>query len=79
MKIEYGPPGESGVKSLQYVSGPGDDADYVSAGIHQIAKPAGALALGTWAFAWATGRDKLKRTALGVSVASWLVYLFTRP
>lgn len=79
MKIEYGPSGSTGVQQLQYVSGAGDDADYVSLGLHQIARPVGALALGTWAYAWATGRQGLKRQALATAVAAFVVSLTTKP
>lgn len=84
MKVEYGPPGAAGVKSLQYVSGDdydgiGDDADYISLGIHQIAKPVLALGLGTAAYSWVTKRERLKKQALAVSFAAFVVQLITRP
>lgn len=72
MKIDHGPPGATGVKSLQYV---GDDADYKSTTLGQIAKPVGNVALGVWAYAWITGNRSLKLMALGVSVGSWLIQL----
>ena len=78
MKIEYGPPGAVGVKQFQYRSDD-DSADYISSGVHQIAKPLGAIALGTWAYAWITGREALRRRALGVSIAAFIVQLVTRP
>lgn len=74
MKIDYGPPGAVGVKSLQYV---GDDADYTSTGLRQLAKPAGAIALGVWGFALVTGNKPLKKIALGVSVAAFLIQMVT--
>ena len=77
MKIAYGPPGAVGVKHLQYLSGD-DDADYVSLGIARIARPVGALALGTWVYAAITKKPELKRRALGVSVAAFIVELITR-
>lgn len=76
MKIDYGPPGAVGVKQLQYV---GDDADYVSIGLYQLAKPASAIALGVWGFAWVTGNRSLKRMALGVSVAAFFVQTLMKP
>lgn len=79
MKISYGPPGAVGVKALQYVGEVGDDADYVSLGLHSIAKPVGALALGAWAYAWVTKKPQLKKMALGVSIAAFIVQLATKP
>lgn len=72
MKIDYGPPGASGVKSLQYV---GDDADYRSMNVEELAKPVGKVAFGVWVYAWVTGNRSLKTVALGVSVASLFVQL----
>lgn len=81
MRIDYGPPGAMGVKQLAYVSGDGmrDDADYVSLGLHRIAKPVGAIAAGAWGFAWITGRPVLRRGALGVALAAVLVQWLTKP
>lgn len=76
MKIDYGPPGATGVKQLQYV---GDDADYTSTGLQELAKPAGKIALGVWGYAWITKNQSLKTMALGVAVASWLVQLSGSP
>lgn len=77
MRISYGPPGATGVKSLQYVSGVGDDADFVTTNLHLVAKPVGVLALGTWAYALATRNAKLRKRALAVSIGAFVVQLLT--
>lgn len=79
MKIDYGPPGAVGVQSLQYVSGVGDDADYISTNLHLVAKPVGVLALGVWGYAWMTKKSDLKKQALAVSLGAFLVQILTRP
>jgi len=72
MKIDHGPPGATGVKSLQYV---GDDADYSVTTLGQIAKPAGKLAVAVWAYAWITGNRSLKLVATGVGIGALLIQL----
>jgi C4-dicarboxylate transporter len=76
MKIDYGPPAVAGVKHLQYLSA--NEPDYVSGALGQYAHPVGVAALGVWGFAWITGQEKLKRTALGVSIGAFIVGIFTR-
>jgi hypothetical protein len=70
MKIDYGPPGEAGVKSLQYV---GDSADYTSMNIAEFAKPVGKVAVGVWLYAFITGNRSLKLVSLGVAAGSLFV------
>ena len=76
MKIDYGPGPTVGVKTLQFV---GDDADFVSSDIHELAKPTAALSLGVWAYAWITDNQPMKKVALGVSVAAFLVQTLMAP
>ena len=82
MKIAHGPPGSVGVKSLQYVGdvdGIGDDADYVTLGLHQLAKPVGSVALGVWVYGFATKNTKLKKQALAVSLAAFVIGMVAKP
>lgn len=76
MKLEYGPPGAIGVKHLQYMSA--DEPDYLAGNLRQLARPVGTIAMATWAYAWATGREDLRRTAFGVALGSFLVGLLSR-
>lgn len=76
MEIAYGPPGATGVKQLAYV---GDDADYTSTGLYGVARPASFVAAGVWVFAALTGAKTLKKQALAVSVAAFVVSVVTKP
>jgi hypothetical protein len=76
MKLEYGPPGASGVKHLQYLSA--DEPDFVAGNLSRVSRPVAALAAGVWVYALITKREKLRRQALGVSIAAFVVGLVTR-
>lgn len=75
MKIAYGPPGAVGVKQLQYV---GDDADYTSMNVAELAKPAAKVAAGVWIYAFITGNRSLKVVSMGVTAASLFVLLTSK-
>jgi hypothetical protein len=75
MKIAYGPPGAVGVKSLQYVGNVGDDADYTSSGIMNLAAPVAVLAAGVAAYAWSTKNKKLRTRAGAVAIGAAVVSL----
>lgn len=76
MKIEYGPPGEVGVKSLQYVAGDGlDEGESLT---KRVARPLSLLAGGVWLFAMMSGRDELRKNALAVSAAAYAVSVLAR-
>jgi hypothetical protein len=76
MKIAYGPPGETGVKQLQYV---GDDADYLATGIGALARPIGLIALGVLIYARTAKKKKLEKPALGVALGALVVELVAKP
>ena len=76
MKIAYGPPGAVGVKQLQYV---GDDADYTSTNVTELAKPAAKVAAGVYVYALITGNRSLRLASLGVTAASLFVLLTSKP
>ena len=77
LELAYGPPGEMGVKSLQYLSA--SEADYTATGLHGLVKPLGAVAVGAWLFGALTGRQELQRGAFAASVALFAVGVLTRP
>jgi hypothetical protein len=79
MIIEQGPPGATGVKSLQYVGDDGlGEADYISSGLNQLSKPVVALAAGAFLFGWLMGRSRIVRTSLAVGAGALAIKYFTK-
>lgn len=77
VELSYGPPGEAGVKHLQYMSGLAD-ADYVASGFKGLARAAAIAALATWGYAYTVGDEPLRRKAQGAAVAAFVVGLLVR-
>ena len=87
MRVEYGPPGHKGVTEIMGVGddglpaelGPGPSPRILpgAEGLYHASKWVGIGATATWAYAASQGDKKLKRTALGVAIASFVVHLFT--
>lgn len=79
MNVAYGPPGDSGVKTLMHV-GAEDETNQVQASqIHRVSGTVGLVSVGVWAFASIAGNEQLRRAAFATSLAAFLARLATRP
>lgn len=74
MIVEFGPPGATGVGTLQYLSG--DPLDAVST--RDIARQVGLAATAVWAWALVTKRRRARRTAFWVACGAWAYELLQR-
>jgi hypothetical protein len=78
VKVEYGPPGQSGVKTLMHV-GEEDGPVARNAEIHRVSGTVGMVSVGVWAWAYLADNEQLRKYAFATSVMSFVAKFATRP
>lgn len=78
MQVAHGPPGASGVTTLMSV-GADDIEGYGQVELHRAARTVGIISAGAWIYAWSAKNQGLKKIAMGVALASFVVELISRP